>query len=634
MKNRIVNGIKTYTNKIVNSELYIIIIGLILFFKMFFFYMQTIYKVDSIQIDILVKTFIFSMFIVTALFVCPNRARFHIGTVVNLLFSILMFADNLYYNYSTSLLSVSQISNLQYGEQISATVKDLMNIWQILYFLDLVILIVLRICNFIKLEKKKRTSFKPAILYVVIMAVIFGSTIPNYISEAEACRYNKKQQLELGTLYTFHYLDIKANINMRENVKYKNKADMEDAYAKLKSEYANLYEKDIYGVEGIAQGKNVILLQLEAYQGFIVNKTINGKEITPNLNRFLEENIKVDNMMIQSYSTTADSEHSAMSSLYPLENGMAFAQYSSNSYDDIFKLYNDAGYYTVYMHGNEGSFWNRKNVYGPLKIDEIDFIEDFAPDSEIINNWVSDEDLYRQAVQKLKVAEESNGSFFANIVSASCHTGFDLPGMANKYDKVNIDVGKYKYTYFGNFLEAANYADYAFGIFIDELKKNDLYDNTVIFLFGDHYAMQMYNEEMMEFLEQTDHKYNNVENEINYINVVCGMRIPGADKMKIEKTVSKLDIKPTLTYLSGIEDGFSLGTNMFGNKDFACTNNGIVITDEYYYNGDWFYRLNGEKINQNNLDEETKAKLDFYVKSMEEELNISNSVVLNNLLKK
>ena len=146
--------------------------------------------------------------------------------------------------------------------------------------------------------------------------------------------------------------------------------------------------------------------------------------------------------------------------------------------------------------------------------------------------------------------------------------------------------------------------------------------------------MQMYNEEMMDFLEQTDHKYNNVENEINYINVVCGMRIPGADKMKIEKTVSKLDIKSTLTYLSGIEDGFSLGTNMFGNKDFACTNNGIVVTDEYYYNGDWFYRLNGEKINQNNLDEETKAKLDFYVKSMEEELNISNSVVLNNLLKK
>ena len=44
-----------------------------------------------------------------------------------------------------------------------------------------------------------------------------------------------------------------------------------------------------------------------------------------------------------------------MSSLYPLENGMAFAQYSGNKYNDIFDLYKKSNYYTVYMHGNEGS---------------------------------------------------------------------------------------------------------------------------------------------------------------------------------------------------------------------------------------------------------------------------------------
>ena len=86
---------------------------------------------------------------------------------------------------------------------------------------------------------------------------------------------------------------------------------------------------------------------------------------------FLNENIKVDNMIIQSYSTTADSEHSVMSSLYPLENGMAFAQYSGNKYNDIFDLYKKSNYYTVYMHGNEGSFWNRKNVYSTLQIDDL-----------------------------------------------------------------------------------------------------------------------------------------------------------------------------------------------------------------------------------------------------------------------
>ena len=56
---------------------------------------------------------------------------------------------------------------------------------------------------------------------------------------------------------------------------------------------------------------------------------INGKEITPNLNKFLEENIEFSNMFMQSYSSTADSEFSTISSLYPMENGMSYSKYNS-----------------------------------------------------------------------------------------------------------------------------------------------------------------------------------------------------------------------------------------------------------------------------------------------------------------
>ncbi len=282
------------------------------------------------------------------------------------------------------------------------------------------------------------------------------------------------------------------------------------------------------------------------------------------------------------------------------------------------------------MHGNDGAFWNRRNVYKLLQVDELDFIESFDENSELINEWLSDETLYKQAVQKLSNAQTP---FFANIVSASSHNAFDLPGLENKYDKVSIDVGKYKNTYFGDYLEAINYADYAFGIFIDELKASGLYDDTVIFVFGDHYGVQMYNEEMLEFIKENDHEYNNVETEINYVNVACGVKIPGVDKMKITKTVSKLDIKPTLSYICGLEDGISLGTNIFVNKDFVCLYNGIIITDEYYYNGDWYNRANGEKINIDNIDDNEREKIDYYINSMDQELTISNSIVLNNLLK-
>ena len=38
--------------------------------------------------------------------------------------------------------------------------------------------------------------------------------------------------------------------------------------------------------------------------------------------------------------------------------------------------------------------------------------------------------------------------------------------------------GKYKGSYFGNYLEAVNYADYAFGEFIKQLKQEGLYEDT------------------------------------------------------------------------------------------------------------------------------------------------------------
>lgn len=630
-----IKKIRKGINLIINSELVIILIGLLLFCKMILFYKNTIYSFDVFQNEIAVKTFIFSMFIVTFLFLFKNRSRFVIGTLINLLLSILMFGDELYYGYSTSFLSVSQLSNVQYSEQIAVALKELLHIYQVLYFVDIIIILLLLITRFVKIEKIKKRAYKPAIVYISIMIIVYATTISSYISAAEEKKYNKKMQVENGTLYAVHYIDVKSNINLRKTAKYTSKDDMMVAYDKLKNVYDEKYKGDIYGFDGVAKDKNVIMLQLESYQSFLIDKKINGKEITPNINKFLKENINIKNMMIQSYSTTADSEHSSITSMYPLENGMAFAQYSGNSYDDIFKEYKNAGYYTMYLNGNDENFWNRKNVYRLMDIDELDFIDDYDENSLLINKWISDEDLYKQSVQKMKKAEEENGKFFASILSASCHNAFDLPGLEDREGRVDVEVGEeYDDTFFGHYLEAANYADYSFGIFIDELKKNDLYDNTVIFIFGDHYGMQMYNNEMLDFIKKEDHELSNVETEINYINVVCGIRIPGIDEhMEIDKTISKLDIKPTLTALSGIEDGISLGTSMWGTKDFACLNNGVIVTDNYYYNGDWYDRQNNEKINLDSISEEEKELFDYYTKCMDEEITISNSIVLNNLLK-
>ena len=209
------------------------------------------------------------------------------------------------------------------------------------------------------------------------------------------------------------------------------------------------------------------------------------------------ENIEISNMNMQSYSTTADSEHSSITSIYPMENGMSYSKFYTNTYDNLFEMFNNANYTTSYMHGNEAKFWNRGNVYSKFGVQNIE-LKDKFDDKEYINGFMSDEVLYMQGVEKIK---NYQNPFMSFIVSASSHTPFELEGLQDR-NKVRIDVGKYKGTYFGNYLEAVNYADYAFGVFLEGLKQDGLYDDTTILVFGDHNGINMYNEEMLEFLKQ------------------------------------------------------------------------------------------------------------------------------------
>ena len=544
---------KSKISKYFNSILFIILLGVLLFAKTMFFYQNTIAVAEPIGIETILGTLFFLIIVVSAICILPNRARIVTGLMVSFFISLLLFSDNIYYTFSNNFLSVAQITNLQYGDEIASTLPMLLEWKQIWYFADIIILLILIATKVLKIEKKPKKTLKQKGMKIgagVIGVICCSILMIQYVEKGNQLSYNKDMQIREATIYGYHIYDIQNAINIKASTAYKTKEQMEEAYQTLKQQYDSKYYQIPDDLKGVLVGKNVIVLQLESVQEFVLHQEINGEEITPNLNRFLEDNVEFSNMFMQSYSTTADSEHSTITSLYPMENGMAFSKYYTNQYDDLFKMFHENGYYTSYMHGNYPYFWNRGNVYGRMEVDELYLKEQFEDLSENINGDLSDELLYRQAVQKLKTQEQP---FISYIVSASSHTPYILEGLQDR-SKVTIDVGEYKDTYFGNYLEAVNYADYAFGVFLEELKKEDLYDDTAILVFGDHNGLSMYQEEMMDFLKQKNPNLDDIDLKLNYIRVACGFKIPGIEKQKIEKTVSKLDIKPTLTYLAGIED--------------------------------------------------------------------------------
>lgn len=628
--------IKETLNKILNSRLLIVFIGIMLFIKTIYFYKNTISisLSENIQKQTLIGTISFITTIVCFLMILPNKLRIRIGLTVSFLISLLLWADNVYYTYSSSVLSVEQLTNLQYTEQIIDAVPSLIKLSQILYFVDFIIIGILYLSKILKTDKEKKYTNKQKLanLVIAIVGVIVFCLIGyDYVEKGTEKMWNKDEQITDTTIYGYHISDILNSLNYSKRAVYSETSEMMIDYNILKKEYEDKYGEIQYDFQGILENKNVLIVQLESVQEFVAHKTINGKEITPNLNKFLDENIEFTNMHMQSYSSTADSEYTMVTSTYPMENGMSYSKYFLNKYDNIFEMFNNKNYYTSYMHGNVGTFWNRGNVYSRMNIDEISFIDKFEDQSEMIAGFLADELLYKQGVQKIK---EQETPFMNFIVAASSHTAFDMPGMINREEKVTIDVGRYKDTFFGNYLEAMNYADYAFGILIDELKKEGLYEDTAILVFGDHNGLSMYDEELQEFLKENNPDLTDIDLKLNYTRVLAGMKIPGVqENMKIDKVMNKLDLKPTFAFLCNLEDGFSLGTNIFASKDFVCLNNARIIAQDYYFDEEWYVIKTGEKVDFDNISEEERLKLEYYYECMEKELDISFSVNINDLLK-
>ena len=462
---------KELFTEIFSSRYFIYFIFFVILLKTMLFSLDTVfYKNGGIWLWYIRQTSFFIILMVSpmALF-RKSRFRFIYGMILNFLISLLLFADELYFEYASNIISVMQAGNVQYKDEIIAAIPSLLKFRQILYFIDIPIILFSITAKKIKVKKIDNFKLKPIFIMIGIVIILckYYHFIPESLDLVTGFIYNKVNSVRYGTIYGFHFVDIRNAITHNDNVKYENYDEAIKKYFEFKENQKNENPENLEYF-GIAENKNVIVLQLESVQNFVVNRKINGKEITPNLNKFLKENITINNMHATSYTTTADSEHSVITSLYPLENGEAFAKYYGNTYDSIFEIFRDKGYYTMYAHGNYSYFWNRENVTNKMPIDKKTFLDDFKDTSELIRTYLSDELLYKQTVELFEEAiNEQKKPILYDIVAASSHKPFELAGIIDKYKKVNIDIGDLEGTEFGNYLEAVNYADYAFGIFID-----------------------------------------------------------------------------------------------------------------------------------------------------------------------
>ena len=187
--------IKEIANRFFNSIGFPIIIGILLFLKTIFFYLNTIAIQEPIDKGTILGTIAFiATFIWMICTFLPNRGRIIVTIIVDIIISILLLADNLYHSYSSSVLSVAQIINIQYGEEIMSTLPNLLRIRHILYFIDIILVGILLFAKILKIEKKKKLAIKYQVIKLILgigVTILFFSMDEIYIVLAKEAPYNK-----------------------------------------------------------------------------------------------------------------------------------------------------------------------------------------------------------------------------------------------------------------------------------------------------------------------------------------------------------------------------------------------------------------------------------------------------------
>ncbi len=570
------------------------------------------------------------MISVGALLMCPTINRrdkfsYIYFNIVYAIVTLIIYCNYLYYSYSTNFLSIYQISNLQYAKEIGGGLFVLINIKNILAFWTANVLAA--VLSIVMYKKTKKIHYEKRWCKFVIIFLIILANVCNVRNSVngiyEEKIYNKSLIIQEISVYYYHYEDIKDYV---KSLFIKEDIDTE----KLEKIYnTNLQDKAKESqYTGIAKNKNVIVLQLESLNEYIIDKSVNGKEITPNLNKFYRENIYCEDMYNQGLGTTADSEFEMENSLYPLENGYVFQKYYDNKWFDIYSTLKQHGYYTSFMHPNTSTFWNRHEVYNTgYNIDEYDDINEF-PNIESAGEFYSDEGFLQEAVKKMNSYE---GNFCTTLVSVTTHIPFFLTGVSDLENKLTLtedDVKGYEDDIFRNYILSCNFVDYAFGKFIKELEDTGLMDDSILVVYGDHGSGLSNTEELQKLYEENGQSYNEYEQTTKDVHVPFGISIPNLkDSMSIKRTVSKIDIKPTILDLLGVQDNFSLGETIFSNKDYSFIKGiGYVTSEDYCFNDIRYKRTSMQEI-------EKDDKANALIEKMENEMYLSDTIIKNNLIK-
>lgn len=290
------------------------------------------------------------------------------------------------------------------------------------------------------------------------------------------------------------------------------------------------YTDDIYAS---ARGKNVILLVVESLNSWVIDLRINGHEVSPTLNALCHDtssnlvSLKMKSQVKNGRSS--DGIFMYNTGLLPLTVKAVTNTYGDATYPALCKAMGD--YSTFYACCDEPTLWNVKNMsktygygafYGKAEINEA--IKQ--------NNYLLDKTLLEEVSQIIPTLSRP---FMGLVATAGMHHPFDEVMSPSTWIQNSGMYTKEVRCY----LERVNAFDTELAAFIDRLKSQGIYQNTMIVIVSDH----------NEMVDDNPGGRPSIDKEGDD----CVMVIVNSGQAgEIEGPIGQIDIYPTLLDLLGL----------------------------------------------------------------------------------
>lgn len=527
--------------------------------------------------------------------------------IIDILYSLLLIADLWYFRASGYYLGIKYIF---YPELFNPLGNSLFNpnMLDLILIIDIPIIIYIR--NRIKSKAEFKRSIKAGLLsfaipiliistthYLFDIKRVYGSSV-RFIQNDWEASWSPATRVKNRSPLGDHMYEIFTTFSKVISKVDKEEMKIVDSWLEWNNE--KLPDNEY---KGIAKDKNVIFLQIESLEDFVINQKVYGQEITPNLNKLINKSLYFNNIYEQNNGANSiDADMLASTGLLTLGDSVTFLTHPEVKYNSIQRILSRNGYQTAGSHAEKAGDWGwaeaHKSALGTEVLWSIrDYIED-----EYVGFGLSDESLYRQFLEKIQTL---NQPFFAMIPTLTSHGPFDIN---EKYRELNLPE-ELDENELGGYFQSIHYADKQIGTLIKNLEDKGLIENTVVVIYGDHGGVHKYYMNTVEKVEMDGDWWKEYEMQIPLI--IYGEDLPSR---QIETVGGHMDITPTVLYLLGLDnENTFMGRNLLNTNRNATvikggTIKGTVSSEEERKNLEEAYKISEYIIKNNYFEHKGKVQ--------------------------